>query len=155
VIHGDRDDSPRTQRDGQGGRVLINDAPRPTWLIPRVLQAGGGARPVEQFGGLGVWNNSIPDSQSVDAWWAAFEPLVLALALAGYDTPEIAMGHFDEPNSYLRLLAWPGLVPDSSAHLVVAQGDWKAITGAEQTVPKNGLNGRIVAALRVKARRWV
>ncbi len=135
--------------------MLINDAPRPTWLIPRVLQAGGGARPVEQYGGLGVWNNSIPDSQSVDAWWAALEPLAVVLALAGYDTPEIAMGHFDEPNSYLRLLAWPGLVPNSTAHLVVAQGDWKAITGAELTVPKGGLGGRVVAALRVKARRWM
>ena len=134
--------------------VLRNESPRPSFLIPRVLQATGAARPLKHYGGLGIYGQVIPDGQAVDTWWAAFEHLAFTLALAGYDTPEIVVGYLDDP-TYLRLLSWPGVVPDFTEHLKLETGDWKALTGAEEVLGEGHTEGRVIAALRVRARRWL
>jgi hypothetical protein len=133
--------------------VLSNDAPRPTFIIPRVIKLAGGRLPAEHYGGLGIWGESIPRSSNADSWWGAFEPLAVVLQLAGYDTPEIAFCRHDEPDAYLRILGWIGLVEDNLSRLAVAEGDWKAITGVERLLVKNE-SLQLVAALRVKERRW-
>jgi hypothetical protein len=133
--------------------VLSNDAPRPTFILPRVIALAGGRLPAEHYGGLGIWGESIPRSRNADSWSAAFEPLAVVLQLAGYDTPEIAFCRHDEPDGYLRILGWIGLVEDNLSRLVVAEGDWKAMTGVERLLVKNE-SLQLVAALRVKERRW-
>ena len=139
--------------------MLQNDAPRPTFLVPRVLETTGGAGPDEYYVGLGVFGQVIPDSQHLKAWWAAFEPLMMVLNLAGYDTPEIVFGYSSgdpeaDPDSYLRLLAWPGVIAGSSEQLKLEEGDWNALVGADAVLGQDRLDGQLVSALRVEARRW-
>jgi outer membrane protein OmpA-like peptidoglycan-associated protein len=146
--------------------VWKNEAPRPTFLIPRVLHAAGSARPFEPLSAIpGLLKAVVADSRSAEGWWTALEPLIFVLVVAGYDSPEIVIARWDVSNEYLRLLAWRGYVKDANAHVIVGTGDWRTLTGAEATIPPSGgldgmqsddpLDGMVAISLRVRARRWL
>ena len=134
--------------------MLKNDAPRPTFLIPRVLYAAGEARPNEKYADLpDLLMDVVPDGLHAEAFWTALEPLLVVLNVAGYDTPEIVIGRWAPDavaNEYLRVLGWKGLVEGADKHVIVAEGDWEALVGS----PLGG-NGSIAIALRVQGRRWI
>ena len=77
--------------------MLRSDAPRPTFLVTSVLRATGVGRPDERsYPNLGgTLETVVPGSKYAEEWGVVFEPLIVVLTLAGYDCPEIAIGHWD------------------------------------------------------------
>jgi hypothetical protein len=134
---------------------MRTESPRPSFLVPRVLNRTGHDAPV-----TGSYTNvtgplhdllaygARPESEMVAAWWAALEPAIVPLTLAGYDCPEIALAHWQVSDQYVRLLAWQGRAPD--AVVAVQSGDWRSLFPLE-----GDDQGKMRFALRVEARRSV
>ena len=78
--------------------MLSTDGPRPTFLVPQVLEQIGHGWPAEGLAELPngllrdlVWKQGTKWASTVRAWWTAVEPLVVILNFAGYECPELLL----------------------------------------------------------------
>ena len=141
--------------------MLKNIAPRPTFLIPSVLRETGAAWPIETYSEIPRFlvpfltneeNVNLPRSEGAERWWDALEPLLIVLTIAGYDTPEIIIGHPDHPDQYLRLLASLAFEEEAGPFVRLEDGDWKDIVGMNDVA---SVTDRILISLRIQVRRWL
>jgi penicillin-binding protein 1A len=138
---------------------------RNTFMIGSLLQSvtsqGTAARAQAQLGRPDLYGKTGTTNEVVDAWFAGFQPKIVAVVWLGYDTPKSLGSHAS--GASLALPAWIDFMSTALKNVPVQEltppdgvvrvnGDWRYSEWAEGGfIPSLGLDGQAISRSLIPA----